>query len=228
MAQEPSTKRQCGDISNENTEVDDVQVLGQKLDYTKRLNEVDIHGKENMDAVYMSNPYVADEMINRMRMRIGGQIPRYIGVDVEPKGFHPLLQEEKLYTFVGFSIEGDKRVLKESCLEINPNKYINMQRKWRVPFVGGKRSHSLDDVAGSRIHPFYKLMKYKINREEYHKLRGISPLPYYLIEYAAIDAYAMYESWNIIASVAERLECSKGKETDAKEDFDHSYYYGGF
>ncbi|KAE8803923.1 hypothetical protein D1007_20184 [Hordeum vulgare] len=175
MVEEPSAKRRRGDTSNQNTEGDDVQVPGHKLDYTKHLSE-----------------------------------------------------EEKLCTFIGFSTEGDKLMLKESSLEINPNKYVDMQRKWRVPFVGGKRSHSLGVVADSVIHPLYKHMKYKINSEEDHKLWGISLLPDYLIEYGAIDAYATYESWKRIKNMAEGLECSKEKEAEAKEDNDYGYYYGGF
>ena len=118
-----------------------------------------------------------------------------------PKGLHPLLKEEKLYTFASFSIEGDKQKLEESGLEINPDKYIDIQWKWRVPFMGRKRFHSLADVAGSVIDPFYKNIKKKIDREEDHKLWGIRPPPDYLIEYAAIDAYATYESWKRIENI---------------------------
>ena len=45
-----------------------------------------------------------------------------------PKRLKDFLQEEKLYTFVGFSIGGDKRMLDKSGLEINPNNFIDMQR----------------------------------------------------------------------------------------------------
>ncbi|KAE8821153.1 hypothetical protein D1007_00779 [Hordeum vulgare] len=82
------------------------------------------------------------------------------------KGLRSLLKEDKLYTFVGFSIEGDKQKLKESDLDINPDKYIDIHRKWRVTYMGGKRFHSLDDVVGRLIHAFYKHMKQKIDREE--------------------------------------------------------------
>ncbi|KAI5006773.1 hypothetical protein ZWY2020_034016 [Hordeum vulgare] len=161
-------------------------------------------------------------MINRMRMKIGGLIPRYIGVDVEyTREDKPPERDEVPQLCV-------EELCLESGLEINPKKYIDMQHKWRVPFMGGKRSHSLANVAGSVIHPFYKHMKYKINREEDHKLWGISPLLYYLIEYAVIDVYAMYESFKRIANIAEGLECSKEKETEAKEDYDYGYYGGGF
>ncbi|XBH62666.1 hypothetical protein VPH35_116833 [Triticum aestivum] len=50
-----------------------------------------------------------------------------------PKRLKQFLQEEKLYTFVGSSIGGDKRMLNKSGLEINPNNFIDMQRKWKDP-----------------------------------------------------------------------------------------------
>ena len=140
----------------------------------------------------------------------------------KPKGLHPLLKEEKLYTFAGFSIEGDKQKLQASGLEINPNKYINILRKWRVPYMGRKRFHSLADVAGSVIDPFYKNMKKKIDREVDHKLWGISPLPDYLIEYATIDAYTTYESWKRIENIREGLECAKARVEE--EDYGNTYY----
>jgi hypothetical protein len=137
-----------------------------------------------------------------------------------PKGLRPLLEEEKLYTYVGFSIEGDKRMLKKSGLVINPDKYIDLQRKWRVPFKG-KRFPSLADVAGSVIHPFYKKMRDKINKQEDHNLWGISPLPEYLIKYAVIDAYATYESWKKIDNIKQGLE-------RAKQEAEDPYYHLDF
>ncbi|XBI92629.1 hypothetical protein VPH35_029643 [Triticum aestivum] len=82
----------------------------------------------------------------------------------------------------GGFIEGDK-MLNKSGLEINPNNFIDMQRKWKVPTTN-KFYDSLVDVAASVIHPFYKGMKQNINKEEDHKLWGTSPLPDNLIEYA--------------------------------------------
>ncbi|KAI5013085.1 hypothetical protein ZWY2020_028039 [Hordeum vulgare] len=234
-----------------NSEVDDVQVPSQKLDYTKRVNEVDIHDKEKLDVVCTNNPDEADEMIYKIRKRVGGLYPWYIGVDVEytredeppwmvgvlqlcmeelcvflelmrPKGLRPLLKEDMLYTFVGFSIEGHKHKLNESCLEINPDKYIDIQRKWIVPYMGRKRFHSLADVADSVIHLFYKRMKQNIHRGEDHKLWGIIPLPDYLIKYAVIDACATYESWKKIENIRIGLECSKAKESE--KDYDNPYY----
>ena len=112
-------------------------------------------------------------------------------------------------------------MLKRSGLEINPDKYIDIQCKWRVPY-SKKEYDSLADVASSVIHEFYKNMKKNINKEEDHKLWGISPLPDYLIEYAAIDAYATYESWKRIENIREGLECAKAREDE--EDYDNPYY----
>ncbi|VAI49928.1 hypothetical protein VPH35_106223 [Triticum aestivum] len=83
MAEEPSAKRPRGETSDKTTEVDDVQVPGQKLDYTRYLKEVDIHGKEKLDVVCTSNLDEADKMITGIRKRVGGLYPRYIGVYVE-------------------------------------------------------------------------------------------------------------------------------------------------
>ncbi|XP_073355062.1 uncharacterized protein [Aegilops tauschii subsp. strangulata] len=100
-----------------------------------------------------------------------------------PKRLKQFLQEEKLYTFSGLSIGGDKRMLNKSGLEINPNNLIDMQRKWKVPTTN-KYYDSLADVAGSVIHPFYNGMKKKMDMKEDHKLWGTSPLPDKLIKYA--------------------------------------------
>ncbi|VAH78029.1 unnamed protein product [Triticum turgidum subsp. durum] len=137
-----------------------------------------------------------------------------------PKSMRPFLKEDRFYTFAGFSIEGDKQILQSSGLEINPDKYIDIQRKWRVLFKERKIFHSLADVAGSVIHPFYKKMKKKIDSDEDHKLWGINPLPNYLIEYAVIDAYATYESWKRIENIREGLESAK----EADKSYDDPYY----
>ena len=104
-----------------------------------------------------------------------------------------MLQHEKLFTFAGFSIESDKEKLKLSGLEINLDKFIDIQRKWRVPYTE-KEYDSLTDVAANVIHPFYKGMKKNINTQEDYKLWGTSELPDNLIEYAGVDAYATYKS----------------------------------
>ncbi|XBJ19065.1 hypothetical protein VPH35_010101 [Triticum aestivum] len=138
-----------------------------------------------------------------------------------PKELRPLQQEKKLYTFVGFSIGGDKEKLKLSGLEINPDKYVDMQRKWRVP-KNGKKWQALAEFAAILIHPSYKEMKKKINKEFDHKLWGDSPLPNNLIEYVAKDAYVTYEAWKKIEIVKEGLEYWQ----EAEDHWDDPYYWG--
>ncbi|KAI4963708.1 hypothetical protein ZWY2020_010617 [Hordeum vulgare] len=185
---------------------------------------------EQVDNCIHARRAVEDEetVANEAQVKTTTQFGLEVQLSKVPKGLCLLLQEEKLYTFVGFSIEGDKRMPKESGLEIKPNKYIDMQRKWSFLFLGRKKFHSLANVAGNVIHPFYKHMKYKINREEDHKLWGISQQSDYLIEYATIDAYATYESWKRIENISEGLEFSEAKEAEAKEDDDNGYYGGGY
>ena len=120
-----------------------------------------------------------------------------------------------MYTFVGFCIGGDKEKLKLSGLEINPEKYIDIQKNYRVPYGCRKKPYdSLADVAASVIHPFYKGMKKNINTQEDYKLWGTSPLPDNLITYAGRDAYAKYKSWKIIDNIMTGWDISKEHEAD--------------
>ena len=108
-----------------------------------------------------------------------------------------------------------------SGLEINPDKFVDMQRKWRVP-NNGKKWQSLAEFAASLIHPSYKEMKKKINKEFDHKLSGDSPLPNNLIEYAAKDAYVTYEAWKKIETTKEGLK----QWQEAEDHWDDPYYWG--
>ncbi|XBI10180.1 hypothetical protein VPH35_137521 [Triticum aestivum] len=136
MAEEPSANRHHGETSNKSTNLDDVYVPGEKRVYTTSLIGVELHGKETLEIVCTSEPDKADEMMSRLRMKGGGL----------PKRLKEFLQEEKLYTFASFSIEGDKWMLNKSGLEINPNNFIDMQHKWKAP-TNNKYYDSLADVA---------------------------------------------------------------------------------
>ncbi|XBI81125.1 hypothetical protein VPH35_090109 [Triticum aestivum] len=46
MEEKPSAKRQHGETSDQSSNLDDVHVPGEKLDYTTTLEKVDLHGKE--------------------------------------------------------------------------------------------------------------------------------------------------------------------------------------
>ncbi|XP_073359769.1 uncharacterized protein [Aegilops tauschii subsp. strangulata] len=197
MAEEPSAKRPCGETSDQSTEVDDVQV--------------DIHGKEKLDVVCTSNPDEADKMISRILKRVCGLYPQYIGVDVEyTREDEPPQRAAVLQLCV-----------EELCLVY----HITAATKWPKslrPFLKEDRFYTFAgfSIEGSVIHPFYKQMKDKIDRVEEHKLWGINPLPNYLIKYAAIDAYATYESWKRIENIREGLESAK----EAEKNYDDPYY----
>ncbi|KAM3332641.1 hypothetical protein ACQJBY_028047 [Aegilops geniculata] len=212
MAEEPSAKRHHAEMSDKRSNLVDINVPGEKREYTRTLKGVELHGKETLEIVCTSEPDKADEMMSRLRMKGGGLYPSFIGVDVEPKRLKDFLREEKLYTFVGFSIGGDKRMLQESGLEINPNNFIDMQCKWKDSKTR-KYYDSLADVAGGVIHPFYEGMKKKMNMAD-HKLWGNSPLPDNLITYTGLDAYAMYKSWKTIDNIVTGWDISKEQEAD--------------
>ncbi|XBI01078.1 hypothetical protein VPH35_129932 [Triticum aestivum] len=180
MAEEPSAKHHHDNTANKSSNLADVHVPGEKHEYTKTLKGVELHGKETLEIVCTSEPDKADQMMSRLRMKGGGL----------PKRLKDFIEEEKLYTFVGFGIGGEKQKLGKSGLEINPNNFIDMQRKWKDPKTN-KYYDSLADVVGGIIRPFYKGMNKKMKRED-HKLWGTSPLPDNLITYAGIDAYATY------------------------------------
>ncbi|XBJ19641.1 hypothetical protein VPH35_010592 [Triticum aestivum] len=241
----PSAKHHRGEASSKEPLVvdDDVPVPGQKQDYTVPL-KVDIHLKEKLDVICTSNLDEADKRIREIgggsaacfpgRSALMSSIPGNTNlrkwlqfysyawrISSWPKELRPLLREKKLYTFVGFSIGGDKEKLKLSGLEINPDKFVDMQRKWRVP-NNGKKWQSLAEFAASLIHPSYKEMKQKINKKLDHKLWGYSPLLNNLIEYAAKDAYVTYEAWKKIKTIKEGLK----QWQEAEDHWDDPYYWG--
>ncbi|XBI71827.1 hypothetical protein VPH35_065940 [Triticum aestivum] len=228
MAEEPSAKHHHSEMFDKSTNLVDVHVPGEKREYTKTLTRVEFHGKETMETVCTSEPDKADEMISRLYRKAGGSHSKIVSLVLcmeelclvyhitaatkWPKRLNEMLKHERLFTFASFSIESDKEKMKMSDLPmINPNKYVDIQHTWRVPYTG-KEYDSLTDVAACVIHPFYKGMKKNIDMQEDHKLWGISSLPDNLIEYAGLDAYATYKSWNIIDNITNGWEISKAWE----------------
>ncbi|XBH87713.1 hypothetical protein VPH35_075123 [Triticum aestivum] len=158
MAEEPSAKRHHAETSDKRSNLIDINIPGEKREYTRTLKGVELHGKETLEIVCTSEPDKADEVISRLWRKLGGRFRRIIGVGVHYTNKDEPPQVAAVLQF----IESDKEKLKLSGMEINPNKFIDIQRKWRVPYIG-KEYNSLTDVAASVIHPFYKGMKNKIN-----------------------------------------------------------------
>ncbi|KAE8775982.1 hypothetical protein D1007_51454 [Hordeum vulgare] len=204
----PSQKRLREVSSEQAAELEDDVVHAEKHDYTKVLNEVEAHGKEPLYVVCTSNPEVADEMIKKMRMKLGGMFDRIIGVDVEytredePNQRAAVLQLCLEEMVLVFHITATTKITQD--WRSNPDKFIDMRKKWRHPYID-KPYDSLADVASMVVHPFYKHMKQKINHNKDHKLWGIAPLPDHIIQYAAIDAYATYKAWKTIDIVIKGL-----------------------
>ncbi|XP_073359953.1 uncharacterized protein [Aegilops tauschii subsp. strangulata] len=177
----------------------DAPLYKQRRRYTRELHDVDLHGNHKLHVICTSKGEDVDKMLSTLRRKLGGMPIKLVGVDVEPMELDKFLMNGE-YTFVGFAIVGDISKLKLSGLEINSDNYIDIQVEWRDPY-NKKKFDSLADVAGRMIDIHYHDMKKKINRKEDHTLWGFCPLPEKLIKYAAIDAFATYESSRIIYDV---------------------------
>ncbi|XP_020149908.1 3'-5' exonuclease-like [Aegilops tauschii subsp. strangulata] len=212
----------------------DAPLYKQRCRYTGELHDVDLHGNHNLHVVCTSKGQDMDKMLSTLRRNLGGMPVKLVGIDVEYTHYvkpqraavlqlcvekeclvfhisaakHRPMDLDKFlmnaeYTFVGFAIEGDKSKLKLSGLEINFDNCIDIQVEWRDPY-NKKEFDSLADVVGRMIDIHY------------HTLWGFFPLPDKLINYAAIDAFAIYESWRIIYDVIMGLDRAK-REKEAKK-----------
>nr|CDM83684.1 unnamed protein product [Triticum aestivum]CDM83694.1 unnamed protein product [Triticum aestivum] len=193
----------------------DAPLCKQRRKYTRELHDVHLHGNHKLHVLCTSKGKDADKMLSMFRRKLGGMPVKLVAKD-RPMELDKFLMNDE-YTFVGFAIEGDKSKLKVSGLEINSNNYIDIQVEWRDPY-NKKKFDSLADVAGRMIDIHYNDMKKKVNRKEDHTLWGFSPLPNKLIKYAAIDAFATYESWRIIYDVIMGLDRAKRDKEEKKKN----------
>ncbi|VAI84336.1 unnamed protein product [Triticum turgidum subsp. durum] len=193
----------------------DAPLCKQRRKYTRELHDVHLHGNHKLHVLCTSKGKDVDKMLSTFRRKLGGMLVKLVGVDVPMELDKFLMNDE--YIFIGFAIEGDKSKLKVSGLEINSNNYIDIQVEWRDPY-NKKKFDSLADVAGRMIDIHYNDMKKKINRKDDHTLWGFCPLPNKLIKYAAIDAFATYESWRIIYDVIMGLDRAKRDEEEKKKN----------
>ncbi|VAH92807.1 unnamed protein product [Triticum turgidum subsp. durum] len=190
----------------------DAPLYKQRRRYTRELHDVDLHGNHKLHVVCTSKGEDVDKMLSTLRRKLGGMPVKLVAL--MPMELDKFLMNGE-YTFIGFAIEGDKSKLKLSGLEINSDNYIDIQVEWRDPY-NKKKFDSLANVASRMIDIHYHDMKKKINRKEDHTLWGFNPLPEKLIEYAAIDAFATYESWRIIYDVIMGLDRAK-RDKEAKQ-----------
>ena len=83
MAEEPSAKRHHAETSDKRSNLVDINVPGEKREYTRTLKGVELHGKETLEIVCTSVPDKADEVMSRLRMKGSGLYSSFIGADVE-------------------------------------------------------------------------------------------------------------------------------------------------
>ena len=84
MAEEPSAKRHHGETYDKSSNLDDVHVPGEKREYTTTLKGVQLHYNETLEIVCTSIPEKADEVISKLRRKLGGKSPnrRIVGIGV--------------------------------------------------------------------------------------------------------------------------------------------------
>ncbi|KAE8815860.1 hypothetical protein D1007_06693 [Hordeum vulgare] len=83
MTEGLSHKRPGNELSEHATKHQDDIVPGEKLDYTKELKVVDALGEKTLYVLCTSNLEVANEMINKVRLNIGGMRDRNVNTEVE-------------------------------------------------------------------------------------------------------------------------------------------------
>ena len=82
MAEEPSAKRHHAETSDKRSNLVDINVPGEKREYTTTLKGVELHDNETLEIVCTSVPEKADEVISRLWMKLGGRFRRIVGVGV--------------------------------------------------------------------------------------------------------------------------------------------------
>ncbi|XP_073353762.1 uncharacterized protein [Aegilops tauschii subsp. strangulata] len=117
------------------------------------------------------------------------------------------------YTFAGFSIDGNKTWLERVNLEVA--NFVDIQKEWTVP-EATKELDSLGDVFGMLIDDYYNNMKKKITDDE-HRRWATLPLSMRHIDYAAKDAYAVYEIWNCITLTQDGLRVQSWRRRSLQE-----------
>ncbi|VAI89350.1 hypothetical protein VPH35_130197 [Triticum aestivum] len=82
MAEEPSAKRHHAETSDKSSNLVDINVPGEKREYTTTLKRVELHGNEMLEIVCTNVPEKADEVISRLWRKLGGRTRRIVGVGV--------------------------------------------------------------------------------------------------------------------------------------------------
>ncbi|XP_073363388.1 uncharacterized protein [Aegilops tauschii subsp. strangulata] len=200
----------------------DAPLYKQRRRYTRELHDYDLHGNHKLHAVCTSKGEDVDEMMSTLRRKLGGMPVKLVGVDVE-------------YTHY---VKPQRAAVLQLCIEKECLVYHISAAKDRSEynyqsFSSGSIPMELDKFLMNGEYTFVgfaiagdksklKLSVLEIYSDNYidiqedHTLSGFCPLPEKLIKYAAIDAFATYESWRIIYDVIMGLDRAK-RDKEAKQ-----------
>ncbi|XBH74404.1 hypothetical protein VPH35_101356 [Triticum aestivum] len=203
------------------------------MGFTREFMEVQAHGNTKLHMIHTNDLHKATTTIEQYERHLQFELHKIVGVDVKYTNDHGEDQKPTLvqlsvgkdhpvllfqlsaadknctkfdyflahprYTFVGFSIDGDIEMLGRVGLEINH--FVDIQKEWRVP-TATKPLDSLGDVSGILVHDV------ELTNAERSRW-ACMPLSMRHIEYAAKDAYAVYEIWSRLTTIQEGLRRAK-------------------
>ncbi|XBJ01929.1 hypothetical protein VPH35_021445 [Triticum aestivum] len=161
--------------------------------FADEYKDVEAHGNTKLHVIHTNDEKQVAITLAQYERHLSLQCHNFVDIDLECAVFDNFLADPR-YTFAGFSIDGDKKRLDRVNLEVA--NFVDIQKEWRVP-EATKELDSLGDVSGMLIDDYYNNMKKKITDDE-HKRWATLPLSRRHIEYAAKDAYTVYEIWNRI------------------------------
>ncbi|XBH83018.1 hypothetical protein VPH35_071554 [Triticum aestivum] len=165
---------------------------------------VEAHSNTKLHVIHTNDKKQMAFTLAQYECHLSLQRHKIVGIDLECTVFDNFVTDP-MYTFAGFSINGDKTRLERVKLEVA--NFVDIQKEWRLP-EATKALDSLGDVSGILIDDYYNNMKKKITDDE-HKRSDTLPLSMRHIEYAAKDAYAAYEIWNRITLTQDGLRRAK-------------------
>ncbi|XBI72179.1 hypothetical protein VPH35_066194 [Triticum aestivum] len=191
-------------------------------DEYKDVEAVEAHDNTKLHVIHTNDKKQVAITLAQYERHLSLRRHKNVGIDVECTVFDNFLADPR-YTFVGFSIDSDKKRL--DCVNLEVANFVDIQKEWRVP-EATKELDTLGDVSGMLIDDYYNNMKKKITDDE-HKRWATLPLSRRHIEYATKDAYAAYEIWNRITLTQDGLRRAKlEKEEPPKKRARTSWGWG--
>ncbi|XP_073355282.1 uncharacterized protein [Aegilops tauschii subsp. strangulata] len=203
------------------------------MGFTREFMEVQAHGNTKLHVIHTNDLHKAATTIEQYERHLQFECHKIVGVDVKYTNDHGEDQKPALvqlsvgkdhpvllfqlcaadkkctkfdnfladprYTFAGLSIDGDIEMIGRVSLEIAH--FVDIQKEWSVP-TATKPLESLGEVSGILVHDG------ELTNAE-HSRWACMPLSMRHIEYAAKDAYAVYDIWSRLTIIQEGLHRAK-------------------